>query len=74
MTHSIQASLFTQGRLYDHRNYPGLFYNVVVNTESGDSFTYEVEADTFADATRQAENLANDLMEDITFIEVYLMQ
>lgn len=74
MTHSVQTSLFNNSRLYENRFYPGLLYTVVVNTESGEQYTYEVEADDFTGATRQAENLANDLMEDITYIEVYLQQ
>ena len=51
MTHNIQTSVFTSGRLSNHRRYPGNFYTVVVNTEEGESFEYEVEADTFAEAT-----------------------
>ena len=50
----------------------GNFYSVVVNTEDGESYDYEVEADTFAEATKIAEGFANDLMVDITYIEVYL--
>jgi hypothetical protein len=44
---------------------------VVVNCEDGEYYEYEVEADTFAEATKQAEDMALDLMADITFIEVY---
>ena len=71
MVHSVQTSFFTRGRLYDKRFYPGNLYQVVINTESGEYYEYEVEAVTFADATRIAEGFANDLMEDITYIEVY---
>jgi hypothetical protein len=71
MVHSVQASFFTRGRLYTKRNYPGNLYQVIVNTEEGEHYEYEVEADTFAKATEIAEGLANDLMTDITFIEVY---
>ena len=71
MTHTVQTSLFTSGRLYNKRSYPGNLYQVIVNTEEGESYEYEVEADTFAEATKIAEGLANDLMTDITFIEVY---
>jgi hypothetical protein len=45
----------------------------VINTEEGESYEYEVEADTFAQATEQAENFANDLMVDITYVECYLV-
>ncbi len=75
MTHQVQtASLFTNAHLSNHRYYPGNFYQVVVNTEEGESYQYEVEADTFAEATRQAEELAMDLMVDITYIECYDLQ
>ncbi len=73
MTHSVQTSLFNKSRLYSNRYYPGNFYQVVINTEDGESYEYEVEADTFADATRQAEQFAMDLMVDITYIECYNM-
>lgn len=71
MTQSIQTSFFTRSRLESTHQYPGLLYTVIVNTEEGESFEYEIEADTFADATRIAEGFANDLMTDITYIEVY---
>jgi hypothetical protein len=44
---------------------------VIVNCEDGEYYEYEVEADTFAKATEIAENMALDLMADITYIEVY---
>lgn len=74
MTHSVQtSSIFNKSRLYNKRYYCGNLYQVVVNTEDGESFEYEVEADNFAYATRQAENFAMDLMVDITYIECYCM-
>jgi len=71
MTHNIQSSLFKNSRIYSKRRYPANFFTVVINTEDGEYYTYEVEADTFAEATEQAEEMANSLMEDITYIEVY---
>ncbi len=71
MTQNVQTSFFTHGRIYSKRNYIGNIYNVVVNCEDGEYYEYEVEADTFAEATKIAEDMANDLMADITFIEVY---
>ena len=57
MTHPVQtSSLFNKSRLYSNRYYCGNLYQVVVNTEDGESYEYEVEADTFADATKQAVN------------------
>ncbi len=74
MTHSVQtSSFFSKSRLYNKRYYCGNLYQVVVNTEDGESYEYEVEADNFADATSQAENFAMDLMVDITYIECYSM-
>jgi hypothetical protein len=74
MTHPVQtSSLFNKSRLYSNRYYCGNLYQVVVNTEEGESYEYEVEADTFAEATKQAENYAMDLMVDITYIECYAM-
>lgn len=71
MTHSAQTSLFTSGRIYSSHQYITNIYQVVINTEDGESYEYEVEADNFAEATKMAENYANGLMEDITYIEVY---
>lgn len=71
MTHNIQtSSLFTHAKLNNRRRWPANFYQVVVNTED-ESYEYEVEADTFSEATAQAEELANSLMAEITYIEVY---
>ena len=70
MTHNIQKSVFTSGRL-SSRYYAANLYTVYVNTEDGEYYEYEIEADTFADATRQAEEMADSLMADITYIEVY---
>lgn len=71
MTQNVQTSIFTHCRLYNKRQYMGNFYSVVINCEDGEFYEYEVEADTFAEATKIAEDMALDLMADITFIEVY---
>ena len=71
MTQSVQTSVFTHSRLYSKRYYPGNIYNVIINCEDGDYYSYEVEADSFNEATKIAEEMALDLMADITFIEVY---
>lgn len=73
MTHPVQTSLFNNCRLRHAKYYMGNLYQVVVNTEDGESYEYEVEADTFAKATEIAEGFANDLMVDITYIECYIM-
>ena len=71
MTQNVQTSVFTRSRLYSKRYFPGNIYSVVINCEDGEYYEYEVEADTFAKATEQAEQMAMDLMADITFVEVY---
>ena len=74
MTHTVQTnSIFTKSRLYNKRFFSANLYQVVINTEEGESYEYEVEAYTFAQATEQAENFANDLMVDITYVECYLV-
>ena len=46
-------------------------YRVVVNGEDGESYKYEnIEANSFAEASRKGENLAHGLV-DIQYIEVY---
>ncbi len=45
-------------------------YRVVVNGEDGEYYEYEVEADSFSDASRQGESLAAGMV-DVQFIEVY---
>ena len=71
MTASVQTSFFSLTRLFNKRYYSGNLYTVYVNTEDGESHEYEVEADSFAEATRQAEEMAYSLYIDITYIEVY---
>lgn len=71
MTHTVQTSLFNKSQLHSRRYYSGNFYQVVVNTEEGESYEYEVEADSFAEATRIAEDFALDLMVDISYVECY---
>jgi hypothetical protein len=73
MTHSVQTSIFSHSRLYNKRYYSGNLYQVVVNTEEGESLEYEIEADNFAKATEQAEEMVYSLgFTDVTYIEVYL--
>ena len=75
MTHSVQSpTLFNHGRIYNRRYFPANFYQVIINTEDGDFYEYEVEADNFAQATEQAEEMAASLCEDITYIEVYALE
>lgn len=71
MTASVQTSMFSRNLLYNKRFYSGNLYTVYINTEDGEVHEYEVEADTFADATKQAEDMAYSICADITYIEVY---
>lgn len=72
MTHSVQKSeLFNHVRLNNGKRYPSCFFQVVVNTEEDGSYEYEVEADTFAEATQIAEDMAYSLSVDISYIEIY---
>lgn len=73
MTHPVQTPLFNKTRLSHNRYFSSNFYQVVINTEDGESYEYEVEADSYAEATRIAEDFAMDLMVDITYIECYNM-
>ena len=72
MTHNIQTSIISHTRLYRNHNYTGNLYQAVINTEDGESLEYEIEADTFHDATERAEQMAYSICSDITYIEVYL--
>ena len=71
MTATVQTSMFSRSRLYSKRYFSGNLYTVYVNTEDGEVHEYEVEADNFTEATRQAEEMAYSVCTDITYIEVY---
>ena len=71
MTATVQTSIFNRTRLQSRRCYSGNFYTVYINTEDGECYEYDVEADNFTEATRQAEDYAYSLCVDITYIEVY---
>jgi hypothetical protein len=71
MTQNVQTSVFTHSRLHGKRYYAGNLYTVRVNGEDNEYYEFEVEADTFAEATELAENMAYDLMVNVTYVEVY---
>ena len=48
-------------------------YQVVINGEDGEYLEYEIEADSYAEASAKAEMLAADAMVDIIYIEAYLI-
>lgn len=72
MTHNVQTSIFTRTHLFANHHCQNL-YQAVINTEDGESYEYEVEADSFHDATKKAEEYAYSLGVDITYVEVYHM-
>ena len=72
MTHPVQTSIINHSRLYANHYYLNL-YQAFINTEDGEVYEYEIEADTFHDATEKAEEYAFSLGVDITYIEVYHM-
>lgn len=79
MTHTAVHSEFVSMGFNRKRrvSFPHDIYQVVVNGEEGEEgeyAEYEVEADSYAEATAMAENLAADSMINISYIEVYLFQ
>ena len=59
-----------------HRNshlFSQNIYQVEVNGEDGEYLTYEIMADTAAEATATAEQLAMESMVDISWINVMVM-
>ena len=48
-------------------------YQVIINGEDGEYLEYEIEADSYAEASAKAEMLAADAMVDISYIEAYLI-
>ncbi len=76
MTHTSVLSEFVSTGFNRRRrvSFPHNIYQVVVNGEEGECAEYEVEADSYAEATSIAEELASDSMINISYIEVYLFK
>ena len=76
MTHTAVHSEFVSMGFNRKRrvSFPHFIYLVGVNGEECEYAEYEVEADSYAEATAMAENLAADSMINISYIEVYLFQ
>ena len=70
MVHVSLESKLSLGKHYRYSSYN--LYRVVINGEDGESYEYEVEADSYAEASRQGESLACGMV-DIQYIEVYQM-
>ena len=72
MVHTVQtAAISTRSRLFSKQYSAEKIYQVIINTEDGDSHEYEVEARNEAEANRKAQALATSLYTDITYIECY---
>ena len=70
MVHVSLESKLSFGPSRSRHEVSSNLYRVVVNGEDGEYYEYEVEADSFSDASRQGESLAAGMV-DIQFIEVY---
>lgn len=66
-TLTAQMPFSSRSRKHINRN----TYQVVVNGEDGEYYTYEVEAESYGEASAIGEELARDNMVDIQYIEVY---
>ncbi|MBO5626783.1 MAG: hypothetical protein J5953_13480 [Prevotella sp.] len=69
MTHvKLESKSFSgrRGRFTESYN----LYKVVINGEDGEYYEYEVEADSYGEASTIGESLAAGLL-DIQYIEVY---
>lgn len=69
MTSSIQSSAIQSSYAYNKRHAASKYYSVVVNTED-DSYEYEVEANSYKEASEKAQNIAST-MTDVTYVEIY---
>ena len=70
MVHTTLTAQLHSGirtRKYVNKN----LYNVVVNGEDGEYYEWEVEAESYGEASSKGEEFARDLMVDIQYIEVY---
>lgn len=71
MVHVTLESKLSFGPSRSRHQVSSNLYRVVVNGEDGESYEYEnIEANSFAEASRKGENLAHGMV-DIQYIEVY---
>lgn len=66
---TLESKMSFGSRKYSYMTSSNL-YRVVVNGEEGEYYEYEVEADSFSDASSQGESLAAGMV-DVQYIEVY---
>ena len=72
MVHVSLESKLNFGLRHSRYNTSYNLYKVVINGEEGEYYEYEVEADSYAEASRQGEDLASGMVY-IQYIEVYQM-
>lgn len=67
----MTASVLTSAYKSSKKRSTKRFYSVVINDFDGDSYEYEVEADSKEEAGRKAECIAHNQYIQISYIEVY---
>lgn len=73
MVHVSLESKLSFGPSRSRHEISSNLYRVVVNGEDGEYYEYEdIEANSFAEASRKGENRARGMV-DIQYIEVYLI-
>ena len=72
MVHSTLKSVLHSG-IRSHRHINKDLYTVIVNGEEGEYYEYEIEAESYAQASEIAESLAADNLVNIQYIEAYRM-
>ena len=72
MVHTTLKSVLHSG-IRSHRRINKDLYMVIVNGEEGEYYEYEIEAESYAQASEIAESLAADNLVNIQYIEAYRM-
>lgn len=70
MVHATLESKLNMGYRQSRYAISSNLYKVVINGEDGEYMEHEVEANSYAEASSQAESLAWDMM-NVQYIEVY---
>jgi len=70
MVHVTLESKLSFGPSRSRHQVSSNLYKVIVNGEDGEYYEYDVEADSFSEASRKGESLARGIV-DIQYIEVY---
>lgn len=70
MVHTTLKSVLHSG-IRSHRRINKDLYMVIVNGEEGEYYEYEIEAESYTQASEIAESLAADNLVNIQYIEAY---